>query len=173
MNGERLQENRPVVGDPNTATGAVKPKMDDKLLFKKSQDGSESQDSDADLYEIPSYHKKKAQRSHKRQQAVMGTASPSSTSIKGAPHPRKEFFVFRLEKSTSTEHLLNFVREKGIKPVDAVEVSHPHAKFKSFKLTVEVSDVDRVLDSDCWPRGIGVRRYRPSRSSDQPVTLKL
>ena len=40
MNGERLKENRPVVGDTNTATAAVRPQMEDKRPLKKSQDGS-------------------------------------------------------------------------------------------------------------------------------------
>ena len=39
-----------------------------------------------------------------------------------------------------------------------------YAMYKSFKLTVSVNDMGKVLDADFWPEGIMVRRYRTTQS---------
>ena len=38
-------------------------------------------------------------------------------------------------------------------------MSHNEAKYKSFKLTVSVNDMDKVLAADFWSEGIKVRKY--------------
>ena len=137
-----------------------------------AQCSSDNRDSDSEGYEIPSYQKKKVRRMQKRQRVVLGTASPSSSLVKGAPPPRRDFFVFRLDKSTTAEQLLMYLNDKDVSPIDAVEVSHPHSKFKSFKVTVSITNAEKILNPECWPRGIGVRRYRAARNQEnQPPTL--
>ena len=39
-------------------------------------------------------------------------------------------------------------------------VSNNEAKNSSFKLTVPVSEFDKLFDSSVWPEGISIRRFR-------------
>ena len=102
--GARPKDTKHVVGNTNTVSDSVQ--TNSEQTPEQCVAGNDNQDTDIDQYEIPSYHRKRAQRMRKRQQVVMGTASPSGTSVKGAPHPGREFFIFRLDKSTSAEQLM-------------------------------------------------------------------
>ena len=52
------------------------------------------------------------------------------------------------------------VKDNGIVPRSVETVSHADAMYKSFKLTVSVNDMAKVLDADFWPEG-----YRTTQSS--------
>ena len=43
-------------------------------------------------------------------------------------------------------------------------ISHPEARFKSFKLSVPASQFERLFDEKLWPEGVVVRIYTTPRS---------
>ena len=58
----------------------------------------------------------------------------------------------------------SYVEDQNVIVRDIDCVSHLSAKFKSFKLSVSVSDYNNLLDDDVWPAGIMVRRYNVPRN---------
>ena len=60
----------------------------------------------------------------------------------------------------TTEQIVSeHIKNKGFPVVEVASVSHSDAKFKSFKVTIPVSSMDKLLAEDMWPPGICVRRY--------------
>ena len=49
-------------------------------------------------------------------------------------------------------------------------VSHYDAKYKSFRLKVNVYDFQRLLDESLWPIGVNVRRYIPPKKALNNIT---
>jgi hypothetical protein len=107
-------------------------------------------------YQLPAYHRKKERR---RQNAVYGSATDTH-GLKGASRST-ELFVFRLEKSTTEEQVVNYIKKKNINSVSNIDcVSHVDSTYKSFKLTVNFNDVDAFMEPSFWPQNVGCRYYR-------------
>ena len=102
----------------------------------------------------------------KRRNIVTGKAT-SNNFLKGAPEPSRDIFVYRADKSTTVDMIQSHLIEKGIMPVNSVCVSNPDAKFKSFKISVPVSQCNAMFNPDIWPEGIRIRRfYHPKNSNN-------
>ena len=67
--------------------------------------------------------------------------------------------MYRAENDALESEIECHVKDSGIVPRSVETVSHADAMYKSFKLTVSVNDMGKVLDADFWPEGIMVRRY--------------
>ena len=119
-----------------------------------------------DDFIVPSKHLKVAARRMKRKTAVMGKAKTSVNSLRGAPEPKRDLFVFRLDSQTSKLDIENHMKNIEIETCDIELVSHPNAKFKSFKMSVGVSNVQKALDENVWPEGVGIRRYWRPRNEN-------
>jgi hypothetical protein len=107
---------------------------------------------------VPSYHKKKSARV----KPVIGKSQKNEL-LKGAPEPSRDLFIFRTDKSTTEESLKEFVRSIGYEVRNIVVLSHKDSVFKSFKLTVPLSQVNEILNPDLWPEGVGIRHFRKHR----------
>ena len=44
-----------------------------------------------------------------------------------------------------------------------MQVSHHAAKFKSFKFSVLVGQVNTALNEDFWPRGVRIKKFKNKR----------
>ena len=100
------------------------------------------------------------QQSHS---AVVGTREANGR-FRGAQAPSRDIFVYRVENDALESEIECHVKDNGIVPRSVETVSHADAIYKSFKLTVSVNDMGKVLDADFWPEGIMVRRYRTTQS---------
>ena len=68
--------------------------------------------------------------------------------------------MYRIAKDTGESDVQEFLVENDI-DVRAIDcTSHPDSTFKSFKVTVSVSDVDKLFNDDFWPSGVKVRMFR-------------
>lgn len=104
---------------------------------------------------IPAKGKKRRQR-----KAVVGTKHTSDAgSLKGAPEPSRDLFVYRVAKGTDASLIEKQFRSSSINIRSIEKRSKETAKFDSFRVEVLKSDVARVLKPDFWPEGIYVRRY--------------
>jgi hypothetical protein len=109
-------------------------------------------EQDEDGFILPSYNKK-----HKNK-AVIGKSTVCG-SLKAAPEPCRDVFVFRTDKTTTVESLKNYLTEAGVLVRDIVLLSHSDAVYSSFKVTVPISQLEKTMDPNIWPQGIGIRRF--------------
>ena len=112
------------------------------------------------LYQPREVRRMRKQQSHS---AVVGTREANGR-FRGAHAPSRDIFVYRVENDALESEIECHVKDNGIVPRSAETVSHADAMYKSFKLTVSVNDMGKVLDADFWPEGIMVRRYRTTQS---------
>ena len=112
------------------------------------------------LYQPREVRRMRKQPSHS---AVVGTREANGR-FRGAQAPSRDIFVYRVENDALESEIECHVKDNGIVPRSVETVSHADAMYKSFKLTVSVNDMGKVLDADFWPEGIMVRRYRTTQS---------
>jgi hypothetical protein len=111
-------------------------------------------------YEVPRTHKKK----QKRNKFISGTVSPNSSAFKGAPMPDRHLFIYRVDKSASDRDISAFLVARQFNVRELTCVSNENAKFKSFKLTVPVTEYSNLFDGNLWPAGVRVRKYISPKS---------
>ena len=112
------------------------------------------------LYQPREVRRMRKQQSHS---AVVGTREANGR-FRGAQAPSRDIFVYRVENDALESEIECHVKDNGIVPRSVETVSHADAMYKSFKLTVSVNDMGKVLDADFWPEGIMVRGYRTTQS---------
>ena len=107
---------------------------------------------------------KSRNRGLRRKKFVTGTSA--SNTLQGALEPSRDLCVYRTVKKTEGKDISSYLCSKGIKERSVTKLSKAESKFASFKVEVQVSDMNSLLDSDFWPEGICVRRYfRPKEKS--------
>jgi hypothetical protein len=121
---------------------------------------NEAGNQDKDGFVTPKYHIKKSKN------IIMGNGGASGN-FRGAPEPSRDLFVFRTGKSTTEEDIKMHLLQKGTEVRDIKLVSHADSKFNSFKVTVCVSEVKRLMDAKNWPNGVGIRMYRTARKKEE------
>ena len=118
-------------------------------------------------FQFTTYHKRALRKkaASSSQNRVTGTAA--SSKLKGAPEPSRDMFVYRVVKNTSVESLTEYIAEKGIIARDVTKVSNAEAKFDSFRVEIQISDVYTMMTPEFWPNGICVRRFYPRKNDDE------
>ena len=117
---------------------------------------------DADGFILPPQTIRRQKRENARKQKVI-SGSGSSRRIRGAPEPSREIFVYRVHKETSEEDMRDFMDSNGF-DVRAIEcTSKPDSLFKSFHVTIPLSQVEKAFDPQLWPEGVRMRKYWPIR----------
>ena len=102
-------------------------------------------------------------RMRRRAQAVVGTGM--SGSVRGAPQPNRDIFVFRVELGDA-DGIKNYMTERNIDVRNIEKKSNDEAHLKSFKVTVCVAQLVHVLEPDFWPKGVCVRRWYQPRFTE-------
>ena len=99
----------------------------------------------------------------KRPKIIQGKTEGTGR-FKGAPEPVRELFLYRVSKECEKEDIMTAMQENNVDVKDIVLKSKDEAKFRSFKITVNVSAVIKLLsDSYPWPAGVRVRRFFQKR----------
>ena len=91
---------------------------------------------------------------------VKGSLQGMDMAFEGAPLPKRDFFLSRVKKETEDEVLKRYLIDKGIKGVEVKVVSNPNAKFKSYKLTADVEDKEKIMSADIWPKGVCIEKWK-------------
>lgn len=101
-------------------------------------------------------------RRRPRPKPITGTGS-SLGSLKGAPEPSRDIFVYRIMSEVTDDELTKYIDDQGV-PVKSVELkSNAEALFKSYRVEVTKSCLQKVLVPEFWPEGVCVRRYFGTR----------
>ena len=140
--------------------------MKNSSLFDNSTTDRENDPEPDVSFVQPKYVQKKLKKQEARRKGIiMGTAA-NSHRIKGAPEPDRHLFIYRMGKETDDDALRDF--GTCIRSLDCI--SKPQFKFKSYKLTVPVSQFKTLFTSSKWPKGIRVRKFIPPNSNRYPVS---
>ena len=111
-------------------------------------------------------HEKRRQN---RQKYMIGRKDCVQGKFKGAPEPNRDLFLYRVDHETCVEDIRLFLRDY-VKIISLECLSHPDAKFKSFKLTVPMSDFAKLtMNPDVWPKDVRVRRFKERSNQVQKV----
>ena len=124
------------------------------------QNNRETFDND---FLVPSHVHRRNNRAEKRRRNVITGNSKPQGSLKGAPEPGRDLFVFRVDNANTTSDLRNHITDYGFNVRGLSCVSHENSKFKSFKLTVPMSEYNELFNENMWPCGIKIRKYVPPR----------
>ena len=114
---------------------------------------------DSEGFRRPKAALKKMRRNAK---SVIRRNQPSGTFC-GAPVPPKELFVYRVDNSTDTDDLRDYITDMGIDVIDLKCISHQEALSKSFKSAISNEHFNDLLKEDAWPDGVRVQRFIPPR----------
>ena len=91
--------------------------------------------------------------------------------LEGAPLPKRDFFLSRVIKGTDDDVIKNYLLDKGIQDVELKVVSNVSAKYKSYKLSVNVDSKDKIMHADLWPRGICIQKWIEKRNRAESTDL--
>ena len=97
-------------------------------------------------------------QSRARKRMIQG--SVQSDVIRGAPPPKRDFFISRVLPQTRDTDFRNFINDNVVKNFDLTLTSNVNAKFKSYRLSVDVIDKDRIFRPEVWPLGVKIQRWR-------------
>jgi len=110
--------------------------------------------------------RKQARQEKRRQKVITGKnrAPVQFGSFKGAPEPSRDLFVYRVDKAVEQTDILQYLQSQSIDVRDLRCISHEDARYKSFKLTTKMSDIDNLFTDSFWPSGVKVRRFIPPKA---------
>jgi hypothetical protein len=128
--------------------------------FSLDRDSQKSENGSG--FQVPSYHAKKERQ---KQQRIIKGKSQARHGVKGAPEPSRHLFIYRVDPDTSENDIKVLLQDNqhDLNIRELVCTSHESAMFKSFKLTVPLSDYSALFNEDIWPDGIRVRPFRNPR----------
>ena len=78
--------------------------------------------------------------------------------LQGAQQSMRDIFVFKVE-SGSEKEIVDYCKQKGLFIGGCNKISHPAARYKSFRLSVLAGQTGIALDEKFWPRGIRVKKF--------------
>lgn len=142
-------------------SAGVTPKASGSLL---QSDVFSSVSANLDGFQEPSHVIRDRRRQDNRRKRVV-QGSKSGGRIRGAPSHR-DVFVYRLLPETTTDLLTKHIEDEGISVHNIDCISNPNAKYKSFKVQINLADNDKMFNPDMWPEGIRVRKFIPPRIGD-------
>ena len=116
---------------------------------------SETEDTDGNYAWTPVVRRR-------RKNVVVGTRKTVSK-LKGVASTH-DMYVGRGQPSVSKEVLTKYIKETAnVAPQACAVISKPDIFAKSFKVTVSVSELERLLDQSIWPEDIRVSKYTNGR----------
>jgi uncharacterized coiled-coil protein SlyX len=110
------------------------------------------------------YQRSERLRQARKRAVITGTGR--STTIRGGPPPIRQFFVHRVVKGVTEQDIKDYLSENDIVFNDVCILSKLEATFSSFRVSVPINMVQKIMDGEMWPEGIRVRKYFPPKSQD-------
>ncbi len=74
--------------------------------------------------------------------------------------PKRDYFISRLHKETDDDGMKNYITKRGVQDFNLSLVSNMNAMFKLYKLSISISELNKVLCAEMWPSGVCVQRWR-------------
>ena len=83
-------------------------------------------------------------QSNSRRRRVDGESSIAVEGFEGGPPPPRHIWISRINRGDEIS-IRNHLERKSIPVKDITNTSHSESKFKSFKISIDAKDVDRVF----------------------------
>ena len=134
--------------------------------FKSTKENSELNTSHDGFMEPTHFIRKRWKEEQRRRKIITGKAAPRTvgSTFRGAPEPKRDLFVYRVDKSTTSADLKLHISDFGFNIISLECISNEMAKFKSFKLSVPLSEFNDLFNESIWPYGVRIRKYITPRS---------
>ena len=97
----------------------------------------------------------------KRPTVIVGKGSSSAS--KSAPEPSRDVFLYRIDNATDEQNIVDYLTGKNITARQVTCMFKHESAFKSFKITVAVSNFQQLLDPNVWPEGVRIRKFYQSK----------
>ena len=118
------------------------------------EDATRNKPSDAEFILPREQRLKQVRRSR-----TIVTRTVGKAKFRGGPPPVRDFFVYRVLKPATDEDIKDFLCSNEITVSDVKKISNVEAKYCSFKVSVSLNDVDKVLKPNIWPEGVKIRKF--------------
>ena len=152
---------RPVAGNTRPESSPVN--------VQESSPSERGEESDG--FQLPNHaSRRKRKREKRRRKIIEGTLPSSSVGFSGGPEYLRDIFISNVESTTPDDIIRKHLDERRIAYRHLEQVSHPAAKFKSYKLTVPASAQRAVLSPSLWSTGIQVQFFYSTKSSPDADT---
>ena len=110
--------------------------------------------------------KRKARETSRPRTIIGKNVSDGLLSIRGADLTINKY-IGRFHMDTTEEALREFITKKDVTVVELDPIKTTHNRFKSFRLRVKRSELDKIEDPEFWPQGVVVCRYFHPRNKEQ------
>ncbi len=70
------------------------------------------------------------------------------------PHLLRDYFIPRVPKETDDDGIKNYITNRGVQDFSLSLGSNVNAMFKSYKLSISISEFNKVLCAEMWPSGV-------------------
>ena len=127
--------------------------------------GSETKSDNDDDFVLPKdqiRRQAKRDRSKNKPSAVFGKAG--SGGITAATRTR-EILVFNLDPDTGDNDLSSCFQQLNVHVHELECRSHEESRTKSYRVMINMVDVEKVMNPDVWPEGVGLRMYFRQRKT--------
>lgn len=152
--------------------GSLKPQVPAVLRLRGSNlsvdnsDACSETNESEDSFRLPKHQERKNRKAeNKRRKFVEGKVKVTKGAFRGAPEPKRDLFIYRVDKETEMDDLKSHIGDQGFTIRDLVLISHKEAAFKSYKLSVPVSEYNNLFDDNIWPEGVRIRKFVSPPSS--------
>ena len=116
------------------------------LIVKPAVDKSSlPQHLDDDGFSLPSHVLRQQKRVAKKKYKVI-SGSGNADSIRGAPELSRDIFVYRVHDSTTVDDMESYITDMGLQVRNIECISKPGSCFKSFHVTITVSQLDKSFE---------------------------
>ena len=124
---------------------------------KHKYPSSNDEKEDDDFITVESKSARKRRLSYERRKR-------SAFELQGAPPPLRYVFLSRVINGNA-KMIADYMKNKSIESNKVEMISHPKAKFKSFKITVSKDSLSFILSDNFWPNGIKCKIWRDKNDS--------
>ena len=94
-----------------------------------------------------------------------GVANTPMNRLEGAPLPQRSIFVSRVNRG-DVDSMKMFLKDNYVDVIDIIQTNHSEAKFKSFKIILNLLDSYKVLKNNFWPSCILCKKWREPKHRD-------
>lgn len=112
----------------------------------------------------PDQQNKKGTNSKTRPKPIVG--KKITNTIRGESR-KTDIFLYRITHDTDDEEIKKLFKDANIPVFNLEKVSHDEAKMKSYKVTISLSDFDKVANDDFLPQDVMCRRFFKPRQRQQ------
>ena len=121
-----------------------KPLQPETPADSQNEDGAETNTAEEEGFQKSSHERKKEAR---RKRLVINGKAPV-TRLKGSPPVTRDFFVYRVDKTTTDDDMKNHLHDLEINYVSVNRLLNVEATYCSYRISVPLDQVDKIMDAN-------------------------